>query len=426
MKKRLVILLCLMLVLLSGCGSDRPRENQEKTLGIDVARYQGTIDWKQVADSGVEFAMVRIGYRRQEDGVIQADSNAAYNLQQAQANGIKLGAYFFSTAVNAQEAREEALWTAEFLAPYPITYPVAYDCEGYNDLSSRQHGLTPKHRTDLALEFLEAVEDAGYEGMFYSSKNELEGNWETERLQEDYKIWVAQYPQQVNPVVQVSSYSGLHQMWQYTDEGTVPGISQNVDRNIAYFGYDGFAAAKSKEVPPKANPDPEALMPFQEVSETVTAKVAVNLRNIPSQGVESMEMYLLQNGEHALRTGISDAGWSRVEFQGQIYYAVSSYLTTDLSYAPPEGTPEYEDDPGDGLETEFVAVRENVTAKEKVNLRNIPSTTRWDSEIVVLLKAGDIAVRTGIDPKWGWSRVEYEGKILYCISSYLEVVEDQG
>jgi len=92
-------------------------ETDEITFGIDVSKWQGIIDWKKVKDAGVEFAMIRVGYRTQVDGKITEDPYAKYNLQQAQKNGIKLGAYFFSTAVNEKEAKEEAKWVAEFIAP---------------------------------------------------------------------------------------------------------------------------------------------------------------------------------------------------------------------------------------------------------------------------------------------------------------------
>ena len=80
------------------------------TYGIDVARYQGTIDWAEAAEGGVDFAMVRLGYRGLITGEIVEDSNARYNLQEASRQGIRLGAYFFSTAVTVQEAKEEAVW----------------------------------------------------------------------------------------------------------------------------------------------------------------------------------------------------------------------------------------------------------------------------------------------------------------------------
>ena len=104
------LVISILLVLLTGCGSKNKQipETNEMTLGIDVARYQGTIDWRQAADSGIQFAMIRVGYRAQADGQIKEDPNARYNLQEASRAGIPLGAYFFSTAVNEEEAKEEA------------------------------------------------------------------------------------------------------------------------------------------------------------------------------------------------------------------------------------------------------------------------------------------------------------------------------
>ena len=96
--------------------SENTQETAETTLGIDVAKYQGTIDWKQVADSGVDFAMVRVGYRTQKSGEIVEDTNARYNMQEAAANGLHVGAYFFSTAVTKEEAVEEAKWVADYIS----------------------------------------------------------------------------------------------------------------------------------------------------------------------------------------------------------------------------------------------------------------------------------------------------------------------
>ena len=129
-------------------------ESGETTFGIDVARYQGTIDWSQVAASGVQFAMIRVGYRTQKTGEIVADTNAKYNMQEAQANGIKIGAYFFSTAVTTDEAVQEADWVADYISQYQITYPVAFNCEGFENADSRQYAMTQSERTDMAIAFL--------------------------------------------------------------------------------------------------------------------------------------------------------------------------------------------------------------------------------------------------------------------------------
>lgn len=416
-------LLCLLtLALLSGCGPKRVKQTEETTYGIDVARYQGTIDWQQVAASGVDFAMIRVGYRTLDEGVIVADSNARYNMQEAQHYGVKIGAYFFSTAITEEEAIEEADWVADYISQYSITYPVAFNCEGYAEPENRQYSLSKAERTELALTFLKTIKKHGYEPMFYASKNEMEedAKWEVSRIEEDYKVWVAQYPEQPYPDTPASNYSGTHQMWQYTREGTVDGITQSVDMDIAYFGYEGINEPMNDEPPEIAEPDPEALLDFTEILETVTAKIEVNLRSLPSQDEDSEELYLLKNGETAVRTGYCETGWSRLEFRGKTYYAVSSMLTTDMNYDPNKvRSPDAVDTDGDGLLTEFRTVNDTVTAKEEVNLRSLPSTEHPDCEIIHLLKNGETVTRTGIDDRWGWSRLEYRGETCYAISSML-------
>ena len=404
-------------------------ESGETTFGIDVARYQGTIDWSQVAASGVQFAMVRVGYRTAKTGEITADSNARYNMQEAQAYGIKLGAYFFSTAVTEEEAVQEADWVADYISQYQITYPVAFNCEGFENADSRQYNLTQAERTDIAIAFMNEIYNRGYTPMFYAAKNEMTGDakWDTSRIEKTFKIWVSQYPAASYQPGDVSSYTGVHAMWQYTNQGTVAGIGKPVDIDIAYFGYEGTADAKSDVAPEKATADAEALMKFSDVNETVTAKQSTNLRNIPSQGQDATVVATLSNGETATRTGISNSGWSRVSYNGQTLYAVSSYLTTDLGYSAPVSNTNTDTSStaadgsasGDGLKTKFTACSDLVTAKIEVNLRTLPSVTNPDAAVVVTLKNGEVITRTGINTDYGWSRVDYNGQTLYCVSSYL-------
>lgn len=399
--------------------SENAAETDKITMGIDVSKFQGTIDWKAVADSGIDFAIVRVGYRTQSSGQIEEDTNARYNMQEATKNGLKIGAYFFSTAVSEAEAVEEAKWVADYISQYQITYPVAYNCENFENPDNRQYELTKTERTDYAIAFLNEIYNQGYTPMFYASKNEMQDDlkWETSRIEKSFKIWVSQYPTVPYPETTASSYAGAHDMWQYTNNGKVAGISKPVDVNVAYFGYEKDAQAQNQETPEVAEADVEALMSFKEVDEKVTAKDVTNLRDIPSQGDDSTVLKQLNNGEIAVRTGVSDSGWSRLIIDGQKYYAVSQYLTTNLEYRTPDENGE------GGLKTQFTAVSQNVTPKIEVNLRKLPSVTNADAVVVATVYAGEVFERTGINQEYGWSRVEYNGQTLYCVSSYLNIVE---
>lgn len=418
-------------------------ETAEETLGIDVSKYQGTIDWGQVKASGVDFAMVRVGYRAKTTGILYEDPGARYNLQEANANRIQTGAYFFSSAVTQEEAREEAEWVASFIAKYKITYPVAYNCEDFQSPDSRQNGLSMEERTQIACAFLDTVAAKGYTPMFYASRNEMEGNaqWNMDTLGSRYKVWVSQYPEKPFPETPKSSYSRAHDMWQYTSKGQVAGIRGNVDVNVAYFGYSEEAEAKDKNPAQIVEANPEVGMNFTEVDETVTAKDATNLRNLPTTEGSTV-VHQLQNGETAQRTGIGSNGWDRVIYNGQRLYAVHSFLTTDLSAKgqsesaqADEGDSSQQGASGTGENAAdaqtsqaggltFRAVNEAVTARDKVNLRDQPSTET--GKIVGTLSYGEAVVRTGINGSsdTGWSRLEVNGQVVYASSRLLATSMD--
>lgn len=392
----------------------REDETTGITMGIDVSKYQGTIDWKKVKESGVEFAMIRVGYRAKSTGEIFEDPTARYNMQEAQAAGIKLGAYFFSSAITPEEARAEAAFTRDIIAKYKITYPVAYNCEDFQSSNSRQYGLDIAARTDLACAFLDEIAQAGYTPMFYAAKGELEGSalWDTQKLASKYKIWVAQYPDQPYPQTASSSYSGTHDMWQYTSQGTVVGILPKTDVNIAYFGYTKEAEAKDETPAEIVEANPEVGIIFTEVNETVTAKQETNLRTEPSTLNDASIVGRLVHGDTAVRTGIGHNGWSRVLYNGQTLYAVTNYLTTDMEdtgqQAPPQGPV-------------YTPVNEQVTAKIETNLRTEPSTASADT-IVGMLHNGEVLTRTAIGDN-GWSQLDYNGQTVYAVSSYLTVID---
>ena len=225
-------------------------ENVGVTYGIDVSLYQGTIDWATVAANGIDFAMIRIGYRGTTAGGFGEDPMAKYNLQEAEKNGVKIGIYFYSTAITEEEAREEADWIADYIADYSVTYPIAIDCEGYEREGHRQYPLTQEERTDVAMAFMDRIYENGYTPMIYGDVKSFENDaeWDTSRLEEKYKIWIAWYNQDISNLENKPDYKGEFAMWQYSNHGHVNGIPAEVDLDVAYFGYDGIEEPKNTSI----------------------------------------------------------------------------------------------------------------------------------------------------------------------------------
>ncbi|MDE7029751.1 MAG: hypothetical protein K2P63_07205 [Lachnospiraceae bacterium] len=304
-----------------------PNEVVQAALGIDVSRYQGAIDWDQVAASGVQFAMIRVGYRTQSTGILNEDPYARYNLQEAQRVGLKVGAYFFSAAVNEAEAVEEAVFTANLIDKYRITFPVAYDCEGFRDAASRQHALGRDVRTALAVTFLDTIAARGYTPMFYASKSEMTDSkdWNMNILNR-YKVWVSQYPSDPFPITPASSYTGVQAMWQYTCKAAIPGIAGDVDMNVSYFNYDGIAEPKDPSGAELVSAANAANVQYLDVNEVVTPNTKVNLRTVPGTDSPATIVVPINPGDMIFRTGIGNNGWSRVVLNGQVLYAYTAYL----------------------------------------------------------------------------------------------------
>ena len=167
------------------------------------------------------------------------------------------------------------------------------------------------------------------------------------------------------------------------------------------------------------------VMSFTQVSENVTAKDVTNLRTVPDTGDNGNITGQLRNGETAERTGVNEStGWSRLVYNGQTVYAVTSFLTTDLDYK----TPVAPSDPNrittqDGRVIIFTDCDDYITPKEYVNLRTEPSTSQGDSTVSCQVSNGEVVRRTGYSQDSGWSRVEYNGEVLYVVSSYVTAAQ---
>lgn len=197
--------------------------------GIDVSRYQQEIDWQAVAESGVEFAIIRVGVRGYSTGEIVADEYGRENLMKAKAAGLKIGAYFFSQAINEEEAREEAAFALSQVEGMLLDMPLAFDWEYVEDPAARTTGVTAETLTACAQAFCQEVEAAGLDAMIYFNESLALERLDMAQLQ-DYSWWLAQY----NPSM---PFPYRVQMWQYTSTGRVPGIEGNVDINLL-FSYE--------------------------------------------------------------------------------------------------------------------------------------------------------------------------------------------
>jgi len=211
--------------------------------GIDVSHHQGTIDWAKVKKDNVDFAILRAGYRgygTSSDGIngkLAQDSKFDYNAKEAIKNGIPIGAYFFSQAINEKEAIEEANFMISIIKDYKMTYPVIIDVEysGAPNYSGRADNVTKEMRTKICDAFLKVIKNAGYTPMIYADKYFATSNLDMSKLSQ-YQFWLAHYTGATkdNPLAKPSDYKGNYKIWQYTSKGRVNGIIGDVDMNISF------------------------------------------------------------------------------------------------------------------------------------------------------------------------------------------------
>lgn len=198
--------------------------------GVDVSEHQHEIDWKQVAASGVDFAFVRVARRGYSAGALAEDECYKENIEGALEAGLEVGVYFFSQAVNVQEAIEEAEYTLQLIAPYQgrLTLPVVYDWEKiYDDPTARTAGLAASVLSDCAVAFCETVKNAGYQPAVYFNRNSGYYGLDLTRMTE-YPFWFA-LPESAFP-----NFYYKVDIWQYSFTETVPGIDTPTDMNL-YF-----------------------------------------------------------------------------------------------------------------------------------------------------------------------------------------------
>ncbi len=206
-------------------GSDGALQQGSGKNGIDVSSHQGNIDWASVKAAGINFAIIRVGYRGSQTGALVEDSCFKKNIQGATANGINVGVYFFTQATTEAEAVEEASMALTLCSGYNLSYPIFVDTENGSG-GARANGLDKGTRTACVAAFCKTIANGGRKAGVYASKSWYNNKIDASAFS-NYFIWVAQYNTTCN-------YKGKYNMWQYSSKGSVPGIKGNVDVNIAY------------------------------------------------------------------------------------------------------------------------------------------------------------------------------------------------
>ena len=196
--------------------------------GIDVNEWNGNINWDNVKEAGINFAMLRLGYGKYED---QKDRCFEKNYIGAKNAGLNVGAYHFSYASNKDDARREAEVALELLKDKQFEYPIAYDVE-----CNHQGRLGKEKLSDIVKTFCDILREHGYYVCVYANLHFL-NNCLTDEVKTTYPIWLAQWTKQ-------PTYKGNFEMWQKSATTTVPGICGAVDYDVSYVDYHNLIRAK--------------------------------------------------------------------------------------------------------------------------------------------------------------------------------------
>ncbi len=206
-------------------------EGVDTWFGIDVSGYQEWIRWSRVAQDGVQFAFIRIGNRGYGEGYIYKDSKFEYNYSEARKNGIPVGLYFFSQAINDEEAIEEAEYVLNQLGGRPLDLPIVFDWE-FVSYDARTGNITPEALSSACNAFCDRIESAGYASMVYTNLYCAYSKYDFSKIDGRY-IWFAQYDD-------YPTFRYYFDVYQYSSTGTVHGIEGNVDLNIMFVDPKSF------------------------------------------------------------------------------------------------------------------------------------------------------------------------------------------
>ena len=311
---------------------------------IDVSTWNGNIDWDKVYKSGVRYAMIRSSFGVENPN--QVDNKFVRNITNAQRAGVKCGIYHYSYAKSAAEAKKEAEFCLKTIKGYKIDLPVAFDIED----SSQTH-LGKDTLTSIVIAFCDRIKSAGYRPMLYCNPNWLCNYLHKDKLINKYDIWLANWG------VSAPSYNCA--IWQYSENGSVPGISGSVDMNWIFKDYTSTKPATTKPVTKPSS------VKKTDYSVKVTAQAGLNVRK--GAGTNYDIITALKCGTVVTVSKVSGnwgyvgkyGGWICLDYTAKV--STTSTVKSDKAY--------YTVKSGDTLS--YIAYKYNTTVDTLVSLNNI-------------------------------------------------------
>ncbi len=198
-------------------------------VGADISKLQDYVDFVKLKKAGVDYVMLRVGFRGYSSGQLVLDDYFLDNIKRAGDAGLKIGVYFFSQAITEAEAVEEANMVLEYIKDYEITYPVAFYMESIDNDTSRIDNLSKTEKTNITKAFLDTIQNAGYKPMIYGDKEWLLKQIDLSKLTA-YDVWLSQ-------MTDVPDYPYKFTMWQYSNDTSIDGIAGYAALNISFIDY---------------------------------------------------------------------------------------------------------------------------------------------------------------------------------------------
>lgn len=260
-------------------------DNMDVKTGVDVSKWQGEIDWEKAKADGVEFAMLRAGYGRGN-----MDDRFKRNADECTRLGIPFGVYWFSYAYTEDMARKEAQYCLNAVAPYKLSYPIAFDFE-YDSVDHAQDKgvtITKELASAITRAFLTEIENAGYYATLYANPNYLAVYFD-DNIPTRYDIWLAQWPRNPQPEPKPEQCGG---MWQYTSSGTVDGIEGRVDMNYAYYDYPTLTGNTPESEEPEQEEEPMTWEEEQKAATEWAKSKGISDGERPEDAVKRVELWV--------------------------------------------------------------------------------------------------------------------------------------